>query len=459
MRDLMFAGVWLALLPISFMSAYTGVLLWVWVALLSPNDLLSGFLSGVPFNKIVAITTCGMFVLGREKKDPYVDTTLVLLVLFVAAATVSWQDSILYTELGTSLYLKLLKSVVLAIMITAVMTTRHRLHLLVLTITVALGFLAVKEGLISLLVGGGHKILGSGSVGDNNSLAAGLLMIVPLLFYLSRYSAVRYVRATLLAVLGLTLVTIVMTFSRGGFIGLVVLGAFMVKNSRYRVRTAVAVAALGLATYVLAPASWFTRLDTISTIDNDGSFMGRVIAWKMSWLIAMDHPFFGGGMHAVQNMLVWSTYRPLLPSLDFIVTPPADTIPHAAHSIYFEVLGDTGFVGLALFLGALASALYNCTWIHRHARGHADLVWASDLSRMLQISLVIYMVTGAALSMGYFELIYIVLGLTSRCRRTVALALAARHVPAAQAGVFEDFGDLSSEYGHPDLIAMRGTGP
>ena len=175
--------------------------------------------------------------------------------------------------------------------------------------------------------------------------------------------------------------------------------------------------------------------------------MGRVVAWKMSWLIAMDRPFFGGGMHAVQNLLVWSTYRPLLPSLDFIVTPPADVVPHAAHSIYFEVLGDTGFVGLFLFLGALASALYNCSWIYRQARGHADLVWAQDLSRMIQISLVIYLVTGAALSMGYFELIYIVLALTSRCRRTVALALAARTAPASHASLQpSDFGGMMPEF-------------
>jgi probable O-glycosylation ligase (exosortase A-associated) len=446
MRDLMFAGVWLALLPISLMSAYTGVLLWVWVALLSPNELLSGFLAGVPFNKIVAVTTCGMFLVGREKKDPYLDTTLVLLILFVAAATLSWQFAIVPSALTTNLYLKLLKSVVLALVIAAAMTTRHRVHLLVLTVCVALGFLSAKEGLISLVFTG-HKILGTGSVGDNNSVATALLMVVPLLFYLTRYSAVRFVRTALMAVLALTLVTVVMTFSRGGFIGLLVLAAFMVKNSPNRVRSFLIVAVLGIATYALAPESWFTRLDTISTIDNDGSFMGRVVAWKMSWLIAMDRPFFGGGMHAVQNLAVWTKYRPFLPSLDFIATPPADTMPHAAHSIYFEILGDTGFVGLFLFLAAIASSLYNCRWIYRHARGNAELVWAADLSRMIQISMVVYLVTGAALSMGYFELVYIMLAMTSRVRRIVKLALApAKPARAVIGGLADEFGGGVPDY-------------
>jgi probable O-glycosylation ligase (exosortase A-associated) len=434
MRDLMFAGVWLALLPVSLMSAYTGVLLWVWVALLSPNDLLSGFLAGVPFNKFVAVFTCGLFLVGREKKEPYLDTTLVLLLLFVLSATVSWQLSIVPSDFGTALYLKLLKAVVLAFLITAVMTTRHRLHMLVLTIAISLGFLAVKEGSISLLFQG-HKILGSGSVGDNNSLATALLMIIPLIYYLARYSAVRITRTVLLAVLGLSLVTVVMTFSRGGFIGLVVLALIAIMNGKNRLKSVGLVAAAAVATFLLAPAGWFSRLDTITAVDNDGSFMGRVVAWKMSWLIAMDHPFFGGGMHAVQTLAVWTKYRPLLPSLDFIATPPADVFPHAAHSIYFEVLGDTGFVGLALFLAALASALHNCRWIYRAARGQPELRWAADLSRMMQISLILYLVTGAALSMGYFELVYIMLALTSRCRRVVAVAV--RKTAAAAGGEAE----------------------
>ena len=77
MRDLMFAGVWLALLPISLMSAYTGVLLWVWVALLSPERVAVADSSpACRSTRSWRSTTCGMFLVGREKKDPYLDTTL-----------------------------------------------------------------------------------------------------------------------------------------------------------------------------------------------------------------------------------------------------------------------------------------------------------------------------------------------------------------------------------------------
>ena len=426
----MFAFVWMALLPLCLMSAFVGVLLWVWVALLSPNELLSGFMAGVPFNKIVAVCTLGLLCVSREKKQPYLDTTLTLLLLLGLSSTVSWLMSMAPGADGDDLYQKLIKEIVLAFAIATVMTTRHRIHLLVLTIVFSLGFLAVKEGLISLLTSGGHKITGSGSVGDNNSLATALLMIIPLALYLARYSAVRMIRIGLILISLLAAITVVMTFSRGGFVGMLILALFMVKNSNNKAGSLLLVLAAGIAVYALAPSSWFDRLNTIQNADNDGSFMGRVVAWKMSWLIAMDHPLFGGGPHAVQHLSVWNTYKPELPSLDFIATPPPDIMAHAAHSIYFEILGDYGFAGLALFLGTVLTGVLNCNWIYRRARGHPSLAWAADLARMSQVSLVIYLATGAALSMGYFELVYIMVALLSRCRRLVQKALSAEAAAA-----------------------------
>jgi probable O-glycosylation ligase (exosortase A-associated) len=419
----MFAIVWMALLPVSFMSAHVGVLIWVWVALLSPSDLLVGFMSGVPFNKIVALTTLLLFFASRERKDPYLDTTLVMLLLFAFTATISWSTGLVSADDSTDIYQKLLKEMVLVFMITSIMTTRHRLNLLVLTIVLSLGFTSVKEGLISVLTVGGHKILGSGSVGDNNSVATAVLMIVPLTYYLARHAAVRVVRIGLYCTLGLSLITVVMTFSRGGFVGLLLLGLFMVAKSASKGRALLLVATVAILTYALAPESWFERLSTIKDADNDGSFMGRVVAWKISWLIAVAHPLFGGGLHAVQHLNVWSTFRPQLPSLDFIKTPPADLTPHAAHSIYFEVLGDLGFTGLFLFVGVILMAIWNCRWINRRARNHPSLAWVADLASMTQLSLILYMATGAALSMGYFELLYILLALVSRCRRLVRKTL------------------------------------
>lgn len=451
MRDAMFALVFMALLPLSLMSAHAGVLVWVWIALLSPGELLYGFMAGVPFNKLVAVTTLGLVLVSREKKDTYFDATSLMLILLAAAATVSWAGSIVSTPDGTDLYLKLIKEIVLAFVIMAVMTTRHRIHLLVLVVAISFGFLAVKEGLIFVLTAGGHKVIGTGSVGDNNSLATALLMTVPLLYYLAQHSAVRLVRVGMLTVMGLAIVTVIATFSRGGFVGLLLLGGFAVKNSRNKGGSLALVLLAGVLTYFLAPESWFSRIDSINNTATDGSFMGRVIAWKISWLIAMDNPFFGGGPHAVQRWAVWNSYTPLLYLLDFIKTPELDGIPHAAHSTYFELIGDLGFVGFAVFISLLGIAFWNCSKLRRMSRGHPSLTWANDLGRMMQITLVIYAVTTAALSMAYFELFYIVVALLSRACRTVQLSLKAESaLPGAASSV------RPPTSARPALAAARG---
>jgi len=423
------------------MSAHVGVLLWIWVALMSPGEVLYGAMAGVPFNKIVAITTIISIPINMEKKDFHIDVLATFLLLFAVSATVSWMAAIVPSTDTDLLYEKLLKEVVLFFAITSVMLTRSRIHLVLVIIALSIGFFSVKEGLIFALTAGGHIILGSGAIGDNNALATAMLMTVPILYYLYRHSELRIVRLGFMAALILSLIATVGTYSRGGFVGMLVLGLFMIKNSRHKISATLLVALAGVLVYALAPTAWFIRLNTINSATDDGSFMGRVVAWKMSVLVALDRPMTGGGPHSIHRLLVWETYRPLLHRLDFITTPPADAMPHAAHSVWFEILGDLGFPGLILFLAILILAFWKCRSIARMTRGHPSLAWAGDLARMLQISLAVYVTTGSALSLGYFEMYYVIVALLSRISRTVQQTLAEqtrlasaatlnRHLPA-----------------------------
>ena len=63
--------------------------------------------------------------------------------------------------------------------------------------------------------------------------------------------------------------------------------------------------------------------------------MGRINAWTMALNLAKDN-FFGGGF-SIYESAVFARYAP-------------DPEARAAHSIYFQVLGEHGFVGLFLFL-------------------------------------------------------------------------------------------------------------
>ncbi len=421
MRDVAFLAAWLALLPLALRHAHVGVMLYAWAAFLSPNDYIYGFMRAVPFSKVVVAATLLAVLFDKRRRRLYLDPTLLLLILLGVVGTISQLEASAIGSEARSwdIWLNFVKSLAFCFLLVWVTSTRLRLQSLLFAVCLGLGFDGIDEGLKVLASGGSHRILGLGTLGDNNQFALAMLMSVPIQFYLYRSTTHPVVKGALLATACLCVVSVFGTQSRGGFIGLVVLALGLLASSRRKVASLTVLVAACVIVYMLAPDSWFSRIGTIETAGDDLSFMGRVVAWKMSLLIALDHPLLGGGFWAVQNQEVWSTYRLLFDQLAFISTPEPDIRAHAAHSIYFEVLGDLGFGGLVLFLGALVSGFANLTAVRKAAKRNESLAWASDLARALQFSLVLYAVSGAALSMAYFELFYLLLAVSSLLRRMV----------------------------------------
>jgi probable O-glycosylation ligase (exosortase A-associated) len=120
--------------------------------------------------------------------------------------------------------------------------------------------------------------------------------------------------------------------------------------------------------------------------------MARINAWETAFNVARDRPLGAGFEFASPS--AFARYAP----------DPSE--PRAAHSIYFQVLGEHGFVGLGLFLLLWLLVWLDTGWIVRRARDRNELEWASDLARMIQVSLVGYFVGGAFLSHAYYDLPY-----------------------------------------------------
>ena len=131
---------------------------------------------------------------------------------------------------------------------------------------------------------------------------------------------------------------------------------------------------------------------TIETYETDGSAQGRLYSWRVAWAVA-THYFTGAGM-SYQN-----------PMLFVIFGDGSDTVI-AAHSIYFQILGNHGFVGLFLFIAMWMATYRSAEWLRTNARSIPEARWTADLGAMVQVSLVGYAVGGAFLSLSYFDLPY-----------------------------------------------------
>jgi probable O-glycosylation ligase (exosortase A-associated) len=426
MRDLVFLMFFMVYTPMVLRFPHIGAMLWAWLAFSAPDEYLFGFMNSLPLSKIVAVLTVASLLVHRDGRKPYIDGIMLLLIVFLAQGVVSASMAITVLPLNWELFGKVAKITALCFVVTSVVTTRRRLQGMILAIALGLAFNGADEGLKVLLTGGSHHVLGILEYGDNNQFAVAMLMCMPLLLFLYNTSAHAVARAGFMSTLVLCGVAVIGTYSRGGFVGLVALALGLIALNRNKLRNLLAVAVCGIVLLQAAPSTWFNRIDTIETANKDDSFMGRITSWKVSTLIALDRPLIGGGFHAQQDTAVWQKYGAGVKEFDFVPSAPLNKTGVAAHSIYFEVLGDLGFTGLLLFLGLLFTAFRYCSMIRRRAGPHPDLTWMVELASMLRLSLIVYMVSGAALSVAYFEAFFLLLALLSVTRRMLVVELAHR---------------------------------
>jgi len=424
MRDIALFFGFFAMLAMgqAFRYPHVGVLLWCWTALVIPNFFSYGFAAVIPYNKIVAIITLLAWLISREPKKLPPNATLFLLAFFGIWGTISALTGISSTDDAMREWGNFIKVIVFAFVVAGLMTSKERIIALLYAAVLSLGFHGVVSGAKFLASGGASHIYGPGLsiIGDNNHFALAMIALIPIVFYLHNRSSHKLVKLALLGSMLLMLATIMGTFSRGGLLGIVAVGGLAFMRHPKKMRNTLILIPLVIGALAFAPDSWSDRMDTISEASQDNSFMGRVIAWKQSTLLALDHPVFGGGFHAIQDFAIWMNYAQEFHKLSFIPTDEPNPVrAFAAHSIYFQTLGDLGFVGLGIFLAILISSWRNASATIRAARDQPEWHWARDLAKALQYTLFAYVVSGAALNMAYFDFMYMIFAVLVALRHLV----------------------------------------
>lgn len=422
MRDLLLLGVLLVVAVLTVRAPFIGLLGWIWLSLMNPQREVSGLLSGFGFNLYVAALTVLAWLASKERKIAPPNAVTFGLIGFMAWSTVTTITA-LEPARAFPIWNLTLKTVVLTMLMVTIIDTKARLQAVVWVMVVSIGYFSLKGGVFALLTGGKNHVYGAADsmIADNNALGLALLIFLPLLNYLRCTSQLAATRFACLATMALTVVAVIGTYSRGALLTL----AAVIATYAIRSRTGVLIALFGcmVATVIpsFLPPAWVNRMSTIESADQDDSFMGRVVAWKMNTAIANERPVLGGGFYAGNVPWVAMKYS-------------HGKFPNgkAAHSIYFEVLGDHGYVGLALYLAIIAGAWLNTWVVLGLARKRTDLAWAGELARMLQVSSVAFLIGGAALSMAYYDGELMLLALTAallQVARRPAVATGAATAP------------------------------
>lgn len=407
MRDIVLTLFVFGALPFALVRPYIGILLWTWISLMNPQRLCWGFAFDFPYAYIIAIVTLvGLISSPEAKKVPWTRETVILALLigwmfittiFAVYPFLAWPEMERVAKIQFMVFVTMM-----------VIRDRRRLHLLIWVMALSLAFYGIKGGIFTIAHGGVYHVMGPALsfIGGNNQMGLALIMTIPLLRYLQLATTKRWVRNAMTVSMLLCAISVIGSQSRGDLLGLVAMGLFLWLKSRNKFFSGLLIAITATMVVLVMPEAWYQRMETTIHYQHDASAEGRINAWKMAINMA-EHKPLGGGFFAFQRGM-------------FAIYAPKPWDVHASHSIYFQILGEQGFLGLFLFL-ALGFVVWRaCSGVIKRARGDPESRWAGDLAAMLQVSLVGYGTAGAFLGLAHFDLYYDLIAVVVMCKTLLA---------------------------------------
>jgi len=393
MRDLFLFAVIFGMIPYIFKRPALGVMVFTWISLMNPHRLAYGPAFDFPFAAVIAVVTLFALIISKQPKYfPRTPVTLVLLAFcawFTLTSFFALEPDLVWRE-----WSRVIKTMFMIFVSIMALKDERDIKQFAWVVALSLGIYGLKGGLFVLMSGGSYKVFGpSGSyIEENNGMALALVATLPLIWYLRNHTKDKRVAMVMLVMTIFTAISAVGSYSRGALIGGAAMLGFLWMKSKNKAGTGAAVIAMVVIIALVMPSQWFDRMNTIDNYQQDDSAMGRINAWYFAINVA-THNILGGGFNVFQPR-------------QFMIYAPDPLMYHVAHSIFFQVLGDHGFFGLALFIIILISAWRTGSRVIKFCADAPEMKWASDLAKMMQVCLIGYAVSGAFLSLAYFDLYY-----------------------------------------------------
>ena len=385
-------------LPFCFIYPFYGIVLWTLIAFMNPQWYTWSVGGLLPWAQLVAIpTVVGWLLAGRHFNRLVSRETVLIAALWawftVTSVVSSFSPVFDHHQDGTWYQWQFVSKVlVMSVITVSIVNDFGKLRIYVLTIAASFGFFVLKAFPFIITTGGAFRLYGPphSMIADNNDLGLALNMTLPLFFFLAQTESGWLKRLAVLLFV-LTVPCIFFTYSRGALVGLLVVMTLMILRLKMRQRLfLLPVIALGIAVALLfAPAAWKERMDPTRPGAVDGSAQARLLSWEFARRLAADYPITGGGFDTFTGPLYWQYgYR-------------VKTV-HGPHSIYFEVLAEHGYVGLALYLTLIVSAFLTATRVIRISRklNYPVLRHYADMCRF---SLIGFLSSGVFLGRAYFD--------------------------------------------------------
>ncbi|MFC1590524.1 O-antigen ligase family protein [Candidatus Omnitrophota bacterium] len=225
-------------------------------------------------------------------------------------------------------------------------------------------FFASLNSIIIYATAGKTEIRMMGKSYGPNEFAIMLLPFLGIAYYFCLGEKNKVMKNLFIAITASILVALILSFSRGGLIGLFAMLIIVTLKAKNKLKAVVIMTLFVTILLCFLPGQTWDRFQTMKAegpdADPTGSVQRRISLARIGWSMFLDNPIFGVGV----GNYYWQCrlYGPV--------------IPGRPHNMYLEILAEMGIIGFMLFLGIISHTFAilrtvnkKCPHLSRYARG------------------------------------------------------------------------------------------
>ena len=328
----------------------------LWIDTVKPQNTSFSFLAGKPLSLILTIFLfLSLLVSFKKLKSPKNKSFLILMLSFMVWITICT----FYAQFPHVAWIKYdvsIKTLFLILFIPFVINSRREFDFALAILTASSSLFIIMAGVKAAMGGGGYGVSliglqGSGFMYSEGSMLSTLAVCtIPLLTYLVNYSSLKgdfIFKCFSYFVIFCALLTLIGTQARTGFVVLCLYILLVLYYSKSRLKFSLIVAVAAFVILPFVTDGFKNRLDSISAgTTTEKSAVGRIAVWRWTLEYVKASPIVGGGFYA---------YLANAGQLHLYSGKEGEVLisqkgAKAYHNILIEVLAETGYVGLCLFL-------------------------------------------------------------------------------------------------------------
>lgn len=243
-------------------------------------------------------------------------------------------------------------------------------------------------------------------LGDGNDFSLSVTIALPMCLYLFQSSR-NWIGKFLYVAAAIVLLGAIMgTQSRGAALAVIAIVFYLWTLSQKKGMGMALIVGGAIVVLAVASETYISRMQTITTYQEDGSAMGRIEAWKGGIKMANSRPLTGMGPGCF-SIAFGAFYA------------PPGWPPLTAHSVYFLALGELGYSGLLLLLWLLWVMFRDNQRIVKSIPTDEGPEKLDHRRLMIAVtgSLIGFAVAGGFLSVLYYPHLYVIAGIIFAARR------------------------------------------